>query len=99
QRWVVCTRGLQFPITPLFNEVEAKLEWMDQRHIDVSLTSTCAPLFLYELPIERLVELCRDVNDEAATLREKSGGRLIGMATVPITVSELAAQELRRAQR
>lgn len=95
--WVVCTHGLQFPLTPLFNDVDAKLAWMDDRGIDVSLTSTSAPLFLYELPTEELQLLCRQVNDSAATLEERSGGRLLGMATVPITDPELAAAELRRA--
>jgi aminocarboxymuconate-semialdehyde decarboxylase len=97
RRWVVCTSGLQFPVTPLFNDVEAKLAWMDQRQIDVSLTSTCAPLFLYELPVDQLAACCRQVNDSAATLRHDSGGRLIGMATLPITDPQLAADELRRA--
>ena len=97
--WVVCTRGLQFPLSPLFDDVDAKLAWMDQYGIDVSLTSTCAPLFLYELPTGDLESVCRRVNDAAATLAERSGGRLQGMATVPITDPELAAAELRRASR
>lgn len=95
--WIVCTTGLQFPLTPLFNDVGAKLQWMDERGIDVSLTSTCAPLFLYELPIHELDDLCRQVNDAAAGLATDSGGRLVGMATVPLTDPELAARELRRA--
>jgi aminocarboxymuconate-semialdehyde decarboxylase len=99
QTWVVCTRGLQFPLTPIFRDVEAKLAWMDEHKIDISLTSTCAPLFLYELPVPELDKLCRQVNDSAAALKEESGGRLIGVPTVPITAPELAAQELRRAHR
>lgn len=97
QTWIVCTKGLQFPLTPLFQDVGAKLEWMDARGIDVSLTSISAPLFLYELDTDRLDELCRQVNDAAARLPGESDGRLIGMATVPITEPELAARELRRA--
>jgi aminocarboxymuconate-semialdehyde decarboxylase len=95
--WIVCTHGLQFPLTPLFHDVEAKLEWMDAREIDISLTSISAPLFLYELETEQLDELCRQVNDAAAELPGESDGRLVGMATVPITEPELAARELRRA--
>jgi aminocarboxymuconate-semialdehyde decarboxylase len=95
--WVVCDSGLQFPLTPLFHDVSAKLDWMDTHEIDVSLTSVAAPLFLYELPIEDLERVCRDVNDAAAGLRAASGDRLIGLATVPITEPELAASELRRA--
>jgi aminocarboxymuconate-semialdehyde decarboxylase len=97
QRWVVCTSGLQFPVTQLHNDVEAKLAWMDEHGIDVSLTSTCAPLFLYELPVDQLANVCRRVNDEAATLQADSHGRLIGLATVPVTDPERAADELRRA--
>jgi len=95
--WIVCTRGLQFPLTPLFHDVGAKLEWMDGHGIDVSLTSISAPLFLYELDVEELDELCRRVNDAAARLPGESDGRLVGVATVPITAPDLAARELRRA--
>lgn len=94
--WVVCTSGLQFPLTPLFNDPEAKLEWMDRWGIDVALSSTCAPLFLYELPSDELDDLCRRVNDAAAALAASSGGRIIGMATVPLTDPDLATRELRR---
>jgi aminocarboxymuconate-semialdehyde decarboxylase len=94
--WIVCASGLQFPVTPLFDDVGAKLEWMDQRGIDVSVTSISAPLFLYELDVDRLDELCRQVNEVAARLPAESDGRLVGMATVPITEPELAARELRR---
>jgi aminocarboxymuconate-semialdehyde decarboxylase len=96
--WIVCEQGLEFPLTPLFEDVDAKLAWMDERGIDVSLTSTAAPLFLYELEDEdELAELCAAVNDAAAELARASGGRLVGVATVPITAPERAAEELRRA--
>jgi aminocarboxymuconate-semialdehyde decarboxylase len=95
--WIVCTSGLQFPLTPLFNDPVAKLAWMDERGIDIALTSTCAPLFLYELDSQRLDELCRQVNDAAAELAAASGGRLVGMATVPLTDPALATRELLRA--
>jgi aminocarboxymuconate-semialdehyde decarboxylase len=97
--WIVCTSGLQFPLTPLFYDAQAKLEWMDERGIDVSLTSTCAPLFLYELDADPLEELCRQVNDEAAELGRASGGRVLGVATVPLTDPSRAARELQRAHR
>jgi aminocarboxymuconate-semialdehyde decarboxylase len=97
--WIVCTSGLQFPLTPLFNDPIAKLEWMDQRGIDIALVSTCAPLFAYELDSQRLDDLCRQVNDAAAELASASAGRLVGMATVPLTDPALAARELVRANR
>lgn len=95
--WVVCDRGLQFPLTPLFHDVEAKLAWMDERGIDVSLTSVSAPLFLYELEPEEAVRVARLVNEAAAPLAAESGGRLVGVATVPLSVPEAVPDELRRA--
>lgn len=100
-RWLVCEAGLQFPLAPTFYDVGAKLEWMDERGIDISLTSVGAPLFLYEINEEdggeRSAEICRMVNDAAAELEKASDGRLIGVATVPMTAPELAVEELRRA--
>jgi aminocarboxymuconate-semialdehyde decarboxylase len=95
--WVVCEQGLEYPLTPLFSEVEAKLEWMDARGIDVSLTSIAAPLFFYELEDEQVVDVSREINDSAAELARDSDGRIAGVATVPMTAPELAADELRRA--
>lgn len=95
--WVVCESGLQYPLTPLFTSVEAKLEWMDERGIDVALTSIAAPLFFYELPAERVAELSREINDAAAALARESDDRILGVATVPVTSPEEAAAELRRA--
>ncbi|MDQ6817461.1 MAG: amidohydrolase [Actinomycetota bacterium] len=94
--WIVCKSGLQFPLTPIFHDVEAKLEWMDERGIDVSLTSVAAPLFMYELGAEEAAELARLINDAAAQLALDSGGRLVGLATVPLSAPELAAEELER---
>lgn len=95
--WVVCTRGLQFPLTPLFHDVETKLAWMDEHGIDISLNSTAAPLFLYELEADECVRLCREVNDAAAEMAAASGGRLVGVATLPMTVPDAVPEELRRA--
>src|SRR5581483_1295398 len=95
--WLVCRNGVQFPLEPKFYDPEAKLRWMDAKGIDVSLTSTTAPLFLYEVGERRSAEIARMVNDAAGELAAWSGGRMIGMATVPMMAPELAAEELRRA--
>jgi aminocarboxymuconate-semialdehyde decarboxylase len=95
--WIVAESGLQFPLTPLFHDVEAKLAWMDARGIDVSLTSIAAPFFMYELAPSEAVSLAEAINDAAVKLAAESGGRLVGVATVPLNAPELAARELRRA--
>jgi aminocarboxymuconate-semialdehyde decarboxylase len=96
--WVVCEQGLEYPLTPLFYDVEHKLRWMDERGIDVALTSIAAPLFFYELETEQQVlDVCREINDAAADLTRESGGRIVGVAAAPMVAPELAAEELRRA--
>lgn len=95
--WVVCEQGLEYPLTPLFTDVEAKLEWMDERGIDIALTSIAAPLFFYELEPQHVVDVSREINDAAAALTRDSGGRILGVATVPMTSPDEAAAELRRA--
>jgi aminocarboxymuconate-semialdehyde decarboxylase len=95
--WLVCKAGLQFPLDPKFYDPEAKLAWMDEKGIDISLTSVAAPLFLYETGAERSAEIARMVNDAAAQLSSQTDGRMVGVATVPMTAPELAADELRRA--
>jgi aminocarboxymuconate-semialdehyde decarboxylase len=96
--WVVCKHGLEYPLTPLYHDVEAKLRWMDERGIDKSLTSIAAPLFFYEFETEQqVVDASREINEAASTLVRESDGRIVGVAAVPIVYPELAAQELRRA--
>lgn len=96
--WVVCEHGLEYPLTPLFHDVEHKIRWMDERGIDVALTSIAAPLFFYELESEQQVlDVSREINDAAAELMRASDGRIVGVATVPMVAPELAAEELRRA--
>lgn len=98
QTWIVAKSGLEFPLMPLFYDAQTKLDWMDERKIDRALVSASAPFFLHELtPAEDQIALQRATNDAAAELAKESGGRLIGVATVPITMPEEAAAELRRA--
>jgi predicted TIM-barrel fold metal-dependent hydrolase len=65
--------------------------------VDVGLISIAAPLFLYELEPADTVALTKVINDAAAALAAESGGRLRGMATVPLNAPDEAAAELRRA--
>jgi aminocarboxymuconate-semialdehyde decarboxylase len=95
--WVVANGGVQFPLNPRFYDVEAKLAWMDERGIDVALTSVAAPFFMYELAPPDAVSAAQATNDAAAKLAGDSGNRLIGVATVPLCAPELAARELERA--
>ena len=95
--WIVYASGTQFPITANFHDPEAILAVMDKAGIDVSILSVAAPLFFYELDEAGSVAVSRILNDAAAGLARESGGRLRGMAAVPLNAPQEAARELRRA--
>ena len=96
--WLVHERGLRYPLAPPFHDLDAKLAWMDAEGIDVSLHSIPAPFLFYELPAPETLRLSRLFNDAIAEQAAGSGGRIGGIATVPLNDPELAARELRRAR-
>jgi aminocarboxymuconate-semialdehyde decarboxylase len=96
-RWLRYESGMRFPLQPSFYDVTAKLEHMDAAGVDVGLISIAAPLFLYDLDPADTVALSKVINDAAASMAAASGGRIRGMATIPLNAPDEAAAELRRA--
>lgn len=95
--WLVHPQGYRYPLSPEFFEVDAKLRQMDGLGIDVSVLSLTPTLFFYWLDAGPTAEFCRLANDAVAQMAAQSGGRLFGMAVVPMQDPEAAATELRRA--
>ena len=95
--WLRYESGMRFPLQPSFYDTAAKLAHMDESGVDVGLISIAAPLFLYDLEPADTVALSKVINDAAARLADGSGGRLRGMATIPLNAPDEAAAELRRA--
>jgi aminocarboxymuconate-semialdehyde decarboxylase len=94
---IVHGNGLRYPVFPLFHEVEAKLAQMDRDGIDISLVSLTPSLFLYWTDPEETARVHRVINDAAADFAARSGGRLHGIATVPLNDPSAAVAELERA--
>ena len=95
---IVHDNGLRYPVFPLFHDADAKLEQMDRDGIDVSLISLTPSLFLYWAEPSETARVHRVINDAAAALAQRGGGRLPAMATVPLNDPPAAAVELRRAR-
>lgn len=95
---IVHANGLRYPVFPLFHDAQAKLEQMDRDGIDISVMSLTPSLFLYWAEPAETVRAHRMINDAAAALAERGGGRLPAMATVPLNDPPAAASELRRAR-
>lgn len=95
--WLVHRQGYGYPLLPEFWDVEAKLGHMDRLGVDVSVLSVAPPLFFYNLDGASAREFARQANQAVAGMVAESGGRLYGMATVPLQDPPAAAEELRRA--
>lgn len=94
---IVHDNGLRYPALEVFRDVDARLAYMDDQGIDVSVISLVPSLFLYWLDPRETAEVCRLLNDAAAGMAERSGGRVAAMAAVPLNDPAAAADELRRA--
>jgi aminocarboxymuconate-semialdehyde decarboxylase len=95
---IVHENGLRYPVFPLFHDAAAKLEQMDRDGIEVSLISLSPSLLLYWAEPSETVSAHRVINDAAAAMAGRGGGRLHGVATVPLNDPPAAAAELRRAR-
>lgn len=97
QEWVMHPQGFQYPLLAEFHELEAKLKQMDDLGIDISVLSVSPTLLFHWTETEPAQEFCYFANEAMANFVSQSGGRLYGMATVPLQNPEAAATELRRA--
>jgi aminocarboxymuconate-semialdehyde decarboxylase len=89
--------GLRYPALEIFRDVAARLAYMDQQGIDVSVISLVPSLFLYWIDPAETAAACRLLNDAAARMAAQSDGRVAAMAVVPLNDPAAAAEELRRA--
>jgi predicted TIM-barrel fold metal-dependent hydrolase len=88
--------GFAYPLFPRLIDPEAQLEQMDRDEIEVALVSLI-PVGIDALDPADAVALAREANDELASLPQRSSGRLIGLAALPMANPDAAVEELRRA--
>jgi aminocarboxymuconate-semialdehyde decarboxylase len=95
--WIVHEQGFAYPFDESFLCGEAKLEDMRRRAIEVSIASLSPTLFYYWIGASDSVAFARMANDSLAKTVAESGGKLQGLATLPMQDPEASATELRRA--
>ncbi|HEX7592762.1 MAG TPA: amidohydrolase family protein [Anaerolineae bacterium] len=95
--WVIHPQGYKYPLAAEFWDMEAKLRQMDKLDLNVSILSISPTLFFYWAEAKSTAEFCQLANESVAKMAAQSGGRLHGMATVPLQDPKAAATELRRA--
>ena len=90
-------QGARYELKREFYDLGAKLASMDALEIDISVLSTAPTLFMYWTEKSEAYNFCRRMNDCLAEFASASGGRIVGLASVPLQDPESAARELRRA--
>lgn len=96
-RWIVHDEGFAYPFDPTFLCEDAKFEDMAKRGIDVSVASLAPSLFYYWIESADSISFARMANDSLAKAVAASGGKLHGLASLPMQNPDKAAEELRRA--
>jgi len=95
--WVSHEQGFAYPLDQTFFGDEAKLADMDARGIHLTVMSISPTLFFYWIGSADAASFARYANDALAEAIRGSGGRLAGVATLPMQDPAAAAAELRRA--
>jgi aminocarboxymuconate-semialdehyde decarboxylase len=95
-RKIIHDQGYVYPLFAEFREVEAKLDSMDRKGIDLSVISPAPPMFYYWADADLALEVAGLVNDGVADIVGARPARLRGMATVPMQHPDAAVAELER---
>jgi len=92
-------QGYVYPLFAEFHDVEAKLESMDRKGIDVAVISPAPPMFYYWADADVAIETARLVNGGIADMAARNPARLRGMATIPLQHPDAAIAEMERVVR
>lgn len=96
--WVIHRQGPKYPLQPELHDLEARIALMDRLGIDVAVVSLSPTLLFYWLESSEAADWARTVNDDLARLVASSGGRIEGVAQLPMQDADAAIAELRRAK-
>ncbi|MCV2873073.1 amidohydrolase [Defluviimonas sp. WL0050] len=89
----------EFPFKPDYFDIVVGLTQMDQQGLTHRLLTFPGALGLDVLPAEEVALAITAFNTHLAELHGATGGRIFGLAGLPLTDPELAAQEVRRIRR
>jgi aminocarboxymuconate-semialdehyde decarboxylase len=98
-RKIIHDQGYVYPLFEEFRRVEAKVEAMDRKGIDISVISPAPPMFYCWADADLALEVAGLVNDGVADMVGARPERLRGMATVPMQHPDAAVAELERVVR
>jgi len=76
-------------------EPDASLKDMDRKHIDMRILSVATPN-VYPFPLQRRVEICRQLNDALIAKCQQYPDRYRGLISLPLPDAETSVAELER---
>ena len=94
---MACGLRTSFTTPKVRYTLEERLKDMDEQKVDVQVLSIHTPFVGYHLEPAQGLALAREFNDEIGETVRHSGGRLAGLATLPVQDVKLAIAELERA--
>jgi aminocarboxymuconate-semialdehyde decarboxylase len=83
-------------LDPEFHLLDRIIADLDETGVDHAVLGPTPTLFFYDVDAQSAADFCAKANDWITKLAAESGGRVSGMATVPMQDPEAAARELRR---
>lgn len=86
---------LSIPLDRDFIDIDARLQAMEEAHVDVHVLSLTLPM-VYWAGRELAVKLCRAFNDAIVAAHEAHPDRLLGFAILPMHHPDLAIEEVER---
>ena len=89
-------QGYHYPLHPDFHLLDRIVANLDETNVDHAVLGPTPTLFFYDVDSESGAEFCARSNDWITKQSAESGGRMSGMATVPMQDPQAAARELRR---
>ena len=89
-------QGYHYPLDPDFHLLGRIIVNLDETKVDHAVLGPTPTLFFYDVDAASGAEFCARSNDWISKQAAESGGRMSGMATVPMQDPDAAARELRR---
>ena len=87
------------PVSPGLTNLGKRLQWMDENGIERQVVAGWLDIFGNDLPAAEGAAWARIINRHLKEAERHSGGRLVGLAVLPLQDSTLAAEVLHEAHR
>jgi aminocarboxymuconate-semialdehyde decarboxylase len=89
-------QGYRYPLDAEFFDLGVLIESLDAGRVDHAVMSVTPTLYFYNCPADETAHFCRRANDWISDLAAQSGGRISGMANLPMQDPIAATAELER---